>query len=166
MATEVINSFSEKYKKSWFEMMHKKLGLLGEDSKDENLIIDLLSWMHQNKADYTNTFCFLMNENIQENKIYNNQGFISWKQQWQERLKLHNNSPEESLKLMRSANPLVIPRNHKVEEALEAANNDDLNPMKNLLKVLEKPYENQEGISEYQSPAPPSNEKYQTFCGT
>ena len=67
---------------------------------------------------------------------------------------------------MQSSNPLVIPRNHKVEKALEAANNDDLNPMKNLLKVLEKPYENQEGISEYQSPAPPSEEKYQTFCGT
>jgi uncharacterized protein YdiU (UPF0061 family) len=67
---------------------------------------------------------------------------------------------------MRSANPLVIPRNHKVEEALEAANNDDLNPMKNLLKVLEKPYENQKGISEYQSPTPANNKKYQTFCGT
>ena len=67
---------------------------------------------------------------------------------------------------MHSANPLVIPRNHKVEEALEAANNDDLNPMNNLLKVLEKPYKNQEGISEYQSPAPPSDQKYQTFCGT
>ena len=38
-------------------MMRKKLGLLGEDSKDEGLIIDLLTWMHQNKADYTNTFC-------------------------------------------------------------------------------------------------------------
>ena len=92
IATEVINTFAEKYKKSWFEMMHKKLGLLGEDSKDENLIIDLLSWMHQNKADYTNTFCFLMNENIQENKIYNNQSFVNWRQQWQERLKQHNNS--------------------------------------------------------------------------
>ena len=67
---------------------------------------------------------------------------------------------------MHSVNPLVIPRNHKVEEALEAANNDDLKPMNNLLKVLEKPYENQEGINEYQFPAPPSNEKYQTFCGT
>ena len=64
---------------------------------------------------------------------------------------------------MRSANPLVIPRNHKVEEALEAANNDDLNPMKNLLKVLEKPYENQEGISEYQSPAPASDKNIKLF---
>ena len=166
IATETINGFAELYKKNWFEMMRKKLGLLGEELKDESLIIDLLTWMHQNKADYTNTFCYLMNEKIKEDKIYSNQGFISWKQQWQERLKLHNNSPEKSLKLMHSANPLVIPRNHKVEEALEAANNDDLNPMKNLLKVLERPYENQEGISEYQSPSPPSDQKYKTFCVT
>ena len=166
IATETINSFAEIYKKKWLQMMHNKLGLLGKDSKDENLIIDLLTWMHQNKADYTNTFCFLMNEKVQEDKIYKEESFLGWKQQWKERLKLNNNSPEKSLKLMRSANPLVIPRNHKVEEALEAANNDDLNPMKNLLKVLERPYENQKGISEYQSPAPPSDKKYQTFCGT
>ena len=166
MATEVINSFAEKYKKSWFKMMHKKLGLLGEDSKDENLIIGLLSWMHQNKADYTNTFCFLMNENIQENKIYNNQGFISWKQQWQERLKLHNNSPEKSLKLMCSVNPLVIARNHKVEEVLKEANNGNLNPFNDFLKVLEKPYEKQTKTNNYQFPAPSSEKKYQTFCGT
>ena len=67
---------------------------------------------------------------------------------------------------MKKNNPLIIPRNHKVEEALEAANNDDLNPMKNLLKVLEKPYENQSKTNNYQSPAPPSEKKYQTFCGT
>ena len=167
MATEVMHSFAEKYKKNWFEMMRKKLGLLGENSKDENLIIDLLSWMHQNKADYTNTFCFLMNENIQENKIYNNQGFIGWKQQWQERLKLHYNSPEESLKLMRSTNPLVIPRNHKVEEALNAAATDnDLIQVHNLLKVLKNPYKNSPEIANYQSSPPPSNEIYKTYCGT
>ena len=167
MATEVIHSFAEKYKKNWFEMMRKKLGLLGEDSKDENLIIDLLSWMHQNKADYTNTFCFLMNENIQENKIYNNQGFISWKQQWQERLKLHYNSPKESLKLMRSTNPLVIPRNHKVEEALNAAATDnDLIQIHNLLKVLKNPYKNSPEIANYQSSPQPSNKIYRTYCGT
>tara|TARA_B100001146_G_scaffold95864_1_gene84782 strand:+ start:319 stop:1794 length:1476 start_codon:yes stop_codon:yes gene_type:complete len=166
IATETINSFAEIYKKKWLQMMHNKLGLLGKDSKDENLIIDLLTWMHQNKADYTNTFCFLMNEKVQEDKIYKEESFLGWKQQWKERLKLNNNSPEKSLKLMRSANPLVIPRNHKVEEALVAANNDDLKPIKNLLKVLEKPYENQKGISEYQSRAPASDKKYQTFCGT
>ena len=166
IASKTINSFGTLYKKCWLEMMKKKLGLLGEDTKDENLIIDLLSWMDQNKADYTNTFCFLMNENIQENKIYNNQGFISWKQQWQERLKLHNNSPEKSLKLMCSVNPLVIARNHKVEEVLKEANNGNLNPFNDFLKVLEKPYEKQTKTNNYQFPAPSSEKKYQTFCGT
>ena len=122
--------------------------------------------MHKNKADYTNTFCFLMNENFQNKKIYNDQSFLDWKKQWQERLKINNNSPEESLKLMRLSNPLVIPRNHKVEEVLEVANSGDLKPVKNLLKILEKPYEDKKEINEYQSPAPPSDKIYKTFCGT
>ena len=166
MATECINNFATVYQKFWLEMMRKKLGLKGEEIKDEGLIVELLSWMHKNKADYTNTFCFLMNEKIEDNKIYNNQDFINWKNQWQERLKLHNNSMEKSLKTMRSANPIVIPRNHKVEEALESANKDDMKPMLNLIKILTKPYEKQEKIVSYQSPAPASNTKYQTFCGT
>ena len=166
IATEVINSFSKIYQKYWLEMMCKKLGLLGEEAKDEKLIIDLLTWMYENKADYTNTFCFLMNQNLQNEEIYNKQSFLDWKKKWQDRLKTNNNSPEKSLKLMRSNNPLVIPRNHKVEEALESANSGDLNPAKNLLKILEKPYEEKKEINEYQSPAPPSNEIYKTFCGT
>ena len=67
---------------------------------------------------------------------------------------------------MHSSNPLVVPRNHKVEEALEASNNNDLNPLKKLLKMLEKPYEFKEDIKEYQSLPPPSNKIYKTFCGT
>ena len=166
MATECINNFAKIYQKNWLEMMRKKLGLKGEEIKDEGLIVELLSWMHKNKADYTNTFCFLMNEKILDDKIYSNLDFINWKKQWQERLKLHNNSKEKSLEIMHLANPLVIPRNHKVEEVLTAANKDDLNPMFNLLKVLKKPYEKQETTNNYQAPAPITNEKYQTFCGT
>jgi len=166
IATEIVNSFSEIYKKNWLEMMGKKLGLLGKEAKDEKLITDLLAWMHKNKADYTNTFCFLMNENFQNKKIYNNQSFLDWKKQWQDRLKINSNSPKESLKLMCLSNPLVIPRNHKVEEALEAANSGDLKPAKNLLKILEKPYEDKKEINKYQLPAPPSDKIYKTFCGT
>ena len=166
IASETVNSFSEMYQKSWFKMMRKKLGLLGTDIKDEKLIIDLLSWMHKSKADYTNTFCVLMEQNFKKNKIYNNQSFLDWKKQWKIRLKINNNLPEESLKLMRSSNPLIIPRNHKVEEALDAANSGDLKPTKNLIKILEKPYEDRQEIKDYQSPAPPSDKIYKTFCGT
>ena len=166
IATEIINNFGEIYKKNWLEMMRKKLGLIEKKNNDEKLINDLLSLLHEQKADYTNTFCSLMNEDVQNDKIFNNKEFIDWHQKWKECLAKNNNSTEESLKLMRSVNPIVIPRNHKVEEVLEAANKDDLNPFHDFLKVLEKPYENQSKTNNYQSPAPPSEKKYQTFCGT
>ena len=147
-------------------MMRDKLGLFGEDIKDQILIMDLLTWMHKNKADYTNTFCFLMNEKFSFNEKYNNEDFIIWKKRWDDRLKLNNNTQEKYLKLMHATNPLVIPRNHMVEEALTAANNGDLEVMNKLLAVLKKPYKNQNSIVDFQSPAPSSNKVYQTFCGT
>ena len=67
---------------------------------------------------------------------------------------------------MKTVNPIVIPRNHKVEEALDAANNGDLKQLKKLIKVLETPYLNQKDIYDYQLPTPTSDQKYQTFCGT
>ena len=166
IATETINSFDKSYETKWINMMRDKLGLFGQDQKDQVLIIDLLTWMHKNKADYTNTFCFLMDENFQHNKIYNDENFLTWKERWKERLKLNNNTPEKYLSLMKSVNPLVIPRNHKVEEVLESANNNDLSPLKKLIKVLEKPYEKTKENIDYQSPAPVSDRKYKTFCGT
>ena len=166
IATEAINSFDKSYETKWINMMRDKLGLFGQDQKDQVLIIDLLTWMHKNKADYTNTFCFLMDENFQDNKIYNDENFLTWKERWKERLKLNNNTPEKYLSLMKSVNPLVIPRNHKVEEVLESANNNDLSPLKKLINVLEKPYEKTKENIDYQSPAPVSDKKYKTFCGT
>ena len=166
IATETINSFDKSYETKWINMMRDKLGLFGQDQKDQVLIIDLLTWIHKNKADYTNTFCFLMDENFQHNKIYNDENFLTWKERWKERLKLNNNTPEKYLSLMKSVNPLVIPRNHKVEEVLESANNNDLSPLKKLIKVLEKPYEKTKENIDYQSPAPASDKKYKTFCGT
>ena len=166
IATETINSFEKIYEIKWLNMMRDKLGLFGEEQDDQVLILDLLTWMHQNKTDYTNTFCFLMNEKIENDKVYNDENFLLWKKRWQKRLKINNNTPEKYFKLMRSVNPLIIPRNHKVEEALESANNNDLTLVKALTKILEKPYENQENIAQYQSPAPIKDEKYQTFCGT
>jgi len=166
IATETINSFDKSYETKWINMMRDKLGLFGQDQKDQVLIIDLLTWMHKNKADYTNTFCFLMDENFQDNKIYNDENFLIWKERWKERLKLNNNTREKYISLMKSVNPLVIPRNHKVEEVLEAANNNDLSLLKKLIKVLEKPYEKKKENIDYQSPAPVSDKKYKTFCGT
>ena len=165
LATEIINSFEKKYEEKWLNMMRDKLGLFGTDEKDKFLILDLLTWMHQKKVDYTNTFCHLMNEKIKEDKNYEDEDFQNWKKRWNERLKTNNNTPEKYLKLMKSVNPLIIPRNHKVEEALETAEKGDFNSVNQLIEILKEPYSQQKNILNYQIPSD-FNENYQTFCGT
>ena len=164
IATETINTFEDIYEEKWLNMMCDKLGLFGKDTNDKILIMDLLDWMNNNKADYTNTFCFLMNEKFSINEKYNNKDFLVWKNKWENRLKLNNNTKDKYLQLMHSVNPLVIARNHKVEEALEAANKNDITKINDLIKILKKPYNNQKNINEFQFPNP--NKEYQTFCGT
>ena len=165
IATDVIDNFQNIYEKKWLNMMRDKLGLFGEDKNDRQLIDDLLNWMEKYKIDYTNTFCHLMEIKIDEN-TYKDEGFITWFDEWKKRSKLNNSSKEKQIELMKKNNPIVIPRNHKVEEALTEANNGNLEKMKKLNDILKNPYSNQEDIAEYQVPAPISNEKYQTFCGT
>ena len=165
IATEIINSFEKKYEEKWLNMMRDKLGLYGTNEKDKLLILDLLTWMHQNKVDYTNTFCHLMNLTIEHNNNYESNDFLNWKRRWQERLKTNNNNPEKYLNLMRSVNPLVIPRNHIVEEALAKADDGSLKLINQLLNIVSKPYIEQENLINFQFPSK-SNKDYQTFCGT
>jgi len=166
IATEIMDEFEKNYEIKWLNMMRDKLGLFGEDSKDQTLILDLLSWMHQNKVDYTNTFCFLMNEKVKNNEIYKNENFLRWKKRWDKRLKMNNNNYEKYLKLMRSVNPLVIPRNHIIEEVLTAANENNLDSLIKLNKILSKPYINQDDIENYQNVTSTNYKDYKTFCGT
>ena len=164
---ETFNNFDIVYKKCWLEMMRKKIGLFGDKPQDENLINNLLTWMNKNKADYTNTFCSLMKKDIKKNKMFQDSTFIDWYKQWMIRMAQNKKSAELSLNLMHTNNPQVIPRNHKVEEALDAAsNNGDLKPTLKLINILRKPYEDKSEIADYQL-SPTSSEKiYKTFCGT
>ena len=164
IATELIDNFQNIYEEKWLNMMRDKLGLFGEDKNDLTLINKLLDWMKNNNADYTNTFCHLMGIEIKD-EIYKSDDFKDWANEWQKRLKL-NDSSDKHLELMKKNNPIVIPRNQKVEEALADADKGNLETMNKLLKVLSNPYSNQENIIEFQKPAPIGNEKYQTFCGT
>ena len=165
IASDLIDSFEKKYEEKWMNMMRNKLGLHGVDSEDKLLILDLLTWMHEKKADYTNTFCHLMDLGPKKDELYEDNNFMNWKKKWEERLSKDNNSRKKSFELMKNSNPLIIPRNHKVEEALEAAEHNDMMPLNNLLKILTKPYIKQNETINFQSPSI-SGEKYQTFCGT
>ena len=164
LATEIIDNFQNIYEEKWLNMMRDKLGLFGKSKDDKKLIDDLLTWMEKNKADYTNTFCYLMNIKIANNSLYNDKDFINWSNEWQNRISINDNSKEKSLELMKETNPVIIPRNHKVEEALKAANENNLEVMNKMLSKFDNPYNEQKDIEDYQLPSLDDN--YQTFCGT
>jgi uncharacterized protein YdiU (UPF0061 family) len=164
LATEIIDNFQNIYEEKWLNMMRDKLGLFGKSKDDKKLIDDLLTWMEKNKADYTNTFCYLMNVKIGNNSLYDDKEFINWSKNWKNRISINDNSKEKSLELMKETNPIIIPRNHKVEEALKSANEDNLEVMNKLLSKFDNPYGEQKGIEDYQLPSLDDN--YQTFCGT
>ena len=164
-ATEIIDNFQNIYGKKWLNMMKSKLGLFGENKDDQDLINSLLNWMKKNKADYTNTFSYLMEMPIKD-EIYNEKSFTDWVKKWKNRSRLNNSNKEKQIKLMKKVNPLIIPRNHKVEEALIDADKDNYKTLVRLLSIIQKPYNPKGNFSEFQSPPPASKEKYQTFCGT
>ena len=164
IATEIINTFEKNYEEKWLEMMRKKLGLLGNHSTDKTLILDLLTWMHQKKVDYTNTFCHLMKFKVQE-EDFQDRVFKDWKKRWNERLIINNSPNEKSIALMRTVNPLVIPRNDKVEETLDLANKNNFKMLFEFLEVLKTPYKEKKNTYKYQIPNE-NNKEYKTFCGT
>jgi serine/tyrosine/threonine adenylyltransferase len=157
---EIIESFNEKYEKKFHEMMKKKLGFITDETEDAVLIKELLDAMEKNKLDYTNTFRELMNENITDENL---KDFYS---KWKIRIDKQNRDKQEVLTLMRKNNPVVIPRNHKVEESLKEAHKGNLVSLNNLLNALKDPYAERGDLMLYQQPAPDNEKKYKTFCGT
>ena len=162
---DLLNSFEQVYKSKWLTMMGSKLGLTEVSIKDEKLITDLLDWMHNNSADFTNTFRDLCKK-LPGGELYASETFQSWYARWQNRLKKEKQELETSYALMKSLNPVVIPRNHKVEEALQAGEKGDFEPLYALLHAIEKPYQDGEHLLPYQSPPRPEEKVLQTFCGT
>ena len=166
IATETINNFEKLYEKKWLNMMRDKLGLFGVDRDDKHLIFELLTWMENNKADFTNTFCNLMEIQSIKDPIYQNQEYLNWTAKWKKRLEKNNTEKEKYLELMRSINPIFIPRNHKVEEALKDASENKLETLNQLLEVIKYPYKDNGILKDYQQPMSNENGDYKTFCGT
>ena len=165
IATEIIDNFQNIYEQKWLDMMKSKLGLVGYNKDDLKMINSLLNWMEKNKADYTNTFCFLMGISNSD-EIYKDKVFEDWLTAWKNRSSLNNSAKEKQLEIMKQVNPVIVPRNHKVEEALSDAEKNNYKTLNILLSVIQRPYDAKVDISKFQTPAPASKEKYQTFCGT
>ncbi|RIX52139.1 YdiU family protein [Paenibacillus nanensis] len=167
MAEDEIRQFTGMFYSHWLAGMRAKLGLFGEEPEDESLAKDLLELMQKNKADFTNTFRALTLGRPEDTGLTCDAEFAQWQERWQARRSRQQESGEASLRLMKASNPAVIPRNNRVEEALEAAvEREDYSVMEKLLSALANPYAYSPEQEEYAKLPEGSAQPYRTFCGT
>ncbi|WKY49007.1 YdiU family protein [Eubacteriaceae bacterium ES3] len=162
-----LRSYAAIYQKNWLMGMRAKLGISNKEPADEQLITDLLGLMKQYQADYTNTFVDLTLKRTKSSELYESEAFKTWFSRWQSRQIKQAQTKQDIYNLMKRSNPMVIPRNHQVEKALQAADEqDDLKPLQQLVKILQTPYGEHLPDKEYMKPPEHSNHPYKTFCGT
>ena len=193
--TEVVRSFAPRFQGEFRSGMAAKLGLRGEPATDSGLFDDLLAVMARDSLDWTSTFRSLaaalrtegarrleadsfaaavssgrsqvLGSLIGPGTEAPSAEFVGWGARWFDALRAEGGDPGTVADAMDGINPLYIPRNHLVEEALQAANHGDTTAFEALMEVLTDPYRERSGADRCARPAPPGfTEGYRTFCGT
>jgi serine/tyrosine/threonine adenylyltransferase len=174
LANETISAFSDCFEGYWLAGMRAKLGLLRAEEGDRALILALFEAMRANAADFTLTFRRLCGAALDRQAeaalralFAAPEAYDAWAEGWRARLTRERVDPRERASAMRRVNPAFIPRNHRVEQALEAAiEREDFAPFAELLEVLARPYEDQESFQSYADPPKEDERVFHTFCGT
>jgi uncharacterized protein YdiU (UPF0061 family) len=181
-AYSILNSFQPTFEAAHLDGLRRKLGLSTAQDSDVDLIKDLLQRMTVNCTDFTLAFRRLCDcaESVEADgqlldlfPASSNTGeaidasFSAWLTRWRDRLATEPIDAADRALQMRRANPVYIPRNHQVQEVIDAAVlRDDYTPFEDLLEVLSSPFEDQAGRERYAQPARPEERVLQTFCGT
>jgi serine/tyrosine/threonine adenylyltransferase len=174
-ATASLDRFAGLFERHWLDGMRAKLGLFTGEREDSALVDDLLAWMQRRSADFTNTFRMLTSARLTRRASSADAELEAasadpelegWQRRWEARRERQPQAPAEADALMRRHNPAFIPRNHKVEEALQAATlAGDFSVMERLLDVLATPYDHERDEPAFTAPGD-RGRPYRTFCGT
>ena len=174
LAGEKLERFGGIFERAYFEVMRRKLGFSSPEEGDESFVEGLFALLASAGADYTLFFRRLCdvaggsNEPELLSLFGGNEGGIrGWLEAWRKRLALESEAAEERASSMRRANPAFIPRNHRVEEAIDrAVKHGDFSPFETLVHALARPYEDQPEYAYLADPPAPEERVTQTFCGT
>jgi serine/tyrosine/threonine adenylyltransferase len=174
LATERLGRFPALFEAAHLRLLRAKLGLAGEEPDDRALANDLLDRLAESRVDYTSFFRRLCASAVDPSAdadvlalFEEPDAFRTWAETWRRRLATDRFSPEARASAMRRANPAFIPRNHRVEEAIEAAvRRGDFGPFEVLADVLGRPYDDQPEHANLAAPPGPGQRVYRTFCGT
>ena len=170
-ATEVLEAFSDQFQASWLTLMGRKLGL--EQGAEEGIIVQLLELMAASKADFTLSFRRLAESaeaedpGLLDSLLPPDDARTQWLTAWQAALTKTDTPLREAGRIMKSTNPLYIPRNHQVENMIHAAvSAGDFAPFEALQAVLAEPFTERPELESYTQPPEAGERVYQTFCGT
>jgi len=165
----VLATFPERFAGHYLEGGRAKLGLATAEADDARLFADMLAWMADDRADFTTTFSTLV-VTVTSQQVPRGEGVSAachaWHERWLARLAREPGGPGQAVERLQRANPAVIPRNHRVEEALAAAAAGDLAPVHRLLAAVREPFVESDSNAEFRGGPPAGCGPYRTFCGT
>jgi serine/tyrosine/threonine adenylyltransferase len=174
-AQTALAAFAPRFEAAWRNGLRRKVGLTNEREGDDDLAADLLQRMAENAADFTLTFRRLCDaaaagaEGVAGVRALfaDPDAYDAWAARWRARLREEPGGPGACAAVMRAANPAVIPRNHRVEAALNAAvEREDFGPFEALLDATSRPFDDRPGLDPYTTPPRPKERVLRTFCGT
>ncbi len=174
MAQESLDLFPGKFEAAYAAGLRAKLGLTEAGDGDTELAQDLLDRMAGNNADFTLTFRALSEAadggaqaDASVGRLFDDPAaFTEWVLKWRQRLASEKAAPAERSAAMKAVNPAFIPRNHRIQAVITAAQAGDFTLFDTLMTVLSKPYEDQPGFMTYTDPPQPDEIVHRTFCGT
>ncbi|MQQ07366.1 YdiU family protein [Epibacterium sp. SM1979] len=160
-ATEIIHAMPALLQAAWVDTFRAKIGLTTKEDGDQDLIMGLQERMTQERADFTDTFRAL-SDGAARDQFLDPGAFDQWEPSWRARL-AREKAP---LDVMRAVNPVFIPRNHRIEQMIEAAVAGDFAPFERLNRVLSDPYSEQPDDMDLTRPPTENEVVAATFCGT
>lgn len=160
-ATEIVHAMPDRIRAAWLRRFGAKIGLAEPRPGDEALVNGLLQRMAEQQADFTNTFRALA-DGAARDQFTDPEAFDQWEGGWRARIA----DEADPVRVMRAANPAVIPRNHRVEQMIEAAVAGDYAPFERLNRVLAHPYDDPSDAADLKRPPAESEVVRATFCGT
>ncbi len=174
LATSLLHEFVPRYEEAWLARMGAKIGLAAPREDDQPLIEDLLAAMADNLVDFTLLFRRLCDaagdpaDSDQARQLFRQpEAWDSWAERWRTRLADETDTPRDRADRMRTVNPAVIPRNHRIEQAIDkAVKEDDFSDFERLDQALRQPFEDDPERDQWLAPPAPEERVRRTFCGT
>jgi len=167
---EELDYFTKLFEQRLASRMLNKLGVLNDEQpQDSDLVEKWLHYLETQQLDYTLSFRNLANlveDNVDSDFFEKTKAFQDFYQLWQKRIQNQDLDTTQIKEQMNSINPVFIPRNHKIEQVIEAGLRGDFSLFHEMNEVLKKPYEEQERFSGYRLAPKPEEVVQATFCGT